>query len=349
MPKEIDEDLIEATIRRVAEQAARVTDPSAAETEPDRLDEPQAEMTRNDAVEAVIRRVAESKAARSAQAAAETPQDDAVEAVVRRVAESKAARAAEPPIEMPVADAVAPVFGAGAEETAGLDLEPESEAGLEAEAPFESEPRLEPEPDLEPLPMPRRQRHMAGTLAHDLAPVALHDDDLATQLRQIAQRLDAIVPLLERIAQGGVAAPRGEWERASATAPAPQRPIVVSDNGTFGDGDVIDTRPLPEPLPPLVEPKRGFDLLPRTYRITVEDKRRGVDLVPLHRAMLGVEGVRDMSLLSYSNGTAIVALETQDELEPERVRLAMQHAMKRDARIEVHNENTMVVKLTAED
>ena len=61
---------------------------------------------------------------------------------------------------------------------------------------------------------------------------------------------------------------------------------------------------------------RGFELLPRTYRLTVEDKRRGVDLVPLHRALLGMDGVRDMSLLSYSNGTAIVALETTVELIP---------------------------------
>jgi hypothetical protein len=65
--------------------------------------------------------------------------------------------------------------------------------------------------------------------------------------------------------------------------------------------------------------------------------------------MLGMAGVRDMSLLSYSNGTAIVALETEDELDPERVRVAMEQAMHRDARVEVHNESTMVVKLAAED
>ena len=31
-------------------------------------------------------------------------------------------------------------------------------------------------------------------------------------------------------------------------------------------------------------------------------QRNGVDLVPLHRALLSIEGVRDMSLLSFANG-----------------------------------------------
>jgi hypothetical protein len=110
-----------------------------------------------------------------------------------------------------------------------------------------------------------------------------------------------------------------------------------------------DTRPIPQPLPPLhAPPKRGFDLLPRTYRVTVEDKRRGVDLVPLHRALLGMDSVRDMSLLSYSNGTAIVSLDTLDELNPDALCQAISLAMSRDARVEVHNEQTMVVKLAEE-
>jgi hypothetical protein len=109
----------------------------------------------------------------------------------------------------------------------------------------------------------------------------------------------------------------------------------------------IDTRPLPKPLPPIhaAEQKRGLDLLPRTYRITVEDKRRGVDLVPLHRALLGMEGVRDMSLLSYNNGIAIVSIETVDTLDPPALETAVSRAMARPARIEVHNDHTMVVKL----
>jgi hypothetical protein len=159
------------------------------------------------------------------------------------------------------------------------------------------------------------------------------------------------LPLLESlVAQAGSHPAPSEWDlpaKGHAPIAMPQRPTIVRESA--GESAAADLRPLPAPLPPLVESKRGFDLLPRTYRITVEDKRRGVDLVPLHRAMLGMNGVRDMSLLSYSNGTAIVALETADVLDPEDVRLAMQQAMQRDAKVEVHNESTMVVKLAAED
>lgn len=111
----------------------------------------------------------------------------------------------------------------------------------------------------------------------------------------------------------------------------------------------VDERPLPEPPPPVrPEPRRGFDLLPRTYRITVEDKRRGVDLVPLHRALLAMDGVRDMSLVSYNNGVAIVSLEMVNDIDTQALGKAVSRAMSREAAVEQHNERTLVVKL-AED
>ncbi|HXK33706.1 MAG TPA: hypothetical protein VNM91_06835, partial [Dehalococcoidia bacterium] len=97
------------------------------------------------------------------------------------------------------------------------------------------------------------------------------------------------------------------------------------------------------------QPQRsGFDLLPKTYRITIEDKRRNVDLVPLHRALLGIDGVQDMSLLSYANGAAIVSVETLGDLTPESLQRAVSHAMARDAEVQVHNETTLVVKIAEE-
>jgi len=70
--------------------------------------------------------------------------------------------------------------------------------------------------------------------------------------------------------------------------------------------------------------------------------------VPLHRALLGMDGVRDMSLLSYSNGVAIVAVDTVDELEPQTLESAISRTMSRPAKVEVHNDTTMVVKLAEE-
>jgi hypothetical protein len=136
---------------------------------------------------------------------------------------------------------------------------------------------------------------------------------------------------------------------------APQRPAIQREPASalravlaeqLPAPDAIDTRPLPEPLPPIhVESRRGLDLLPRTYRITVEDKRRGVDLVPLHRALLSMDGVRDMSLLSYNNGVAIVSLETTGDLDGDALADYVGRAMSRPARVEQHNEHTFVVKL----
>jgi hypothetical protein len=71
-------------------------------------------------------------------------------------------------------------------------------------------------------------------------------------------------------------------------------------------------------------------------------------LVPLHRALQAMDGVRDMSLLSYNNGVALVSLETVSDIDPETLRRAVSRAMSREARVETHNEHTLVVKL-AED
>lgn len=201
-------------------------------------------------------------------------------------------------------------------------------------------------------------------------------EDTRRDLRALAVRFEATLPAL----QGAAAAPhRPDREPAAPASPdpvpfnddnwddapqlpripmgGPPRPAILRDpspraattHGLDAPGD--ESLPVAEPRPAPsghAEPKRGFELLPRTYRLTVEDKRRGVDLVPLHRALLGMDGVRDMSLLSYSNGTAIVALETTAELDPDVLGKAVSRAMARDARVEVHNEQTMVIKL-AED
>jgi hypothetical protein len=201
-------------------------------------------------------------------------------------------------------------------------------------------------------------------------------EETRRELRALAVRFDATLPAL----QDATAAPRWSDRKPDARASTepvpfnddnwddtpqvpripmggPPRPAILRDPSPRavtapgldapGDGSsaVAGAHPSSSPA---AEPKRGFELLPRTYRLTVEDKRRGVDLVPLHRALLGMEGVRDMSLLSYSNGTAIVALETTAELDPNALGKAVSRAMAREASVEVHNEQTMVIKL-AED
>jgi hypothetical protein len=319
--REIDEDLIEATIRRVAESKAAREAPAiempVAESIAPEIEKPDVEK----AIEQAEREPAPAHAL------------DEIEATIRRVAESKAAREA-PAMQMPVAESIAP----------------EDDAD-----------------DFEVTPTPLMAASRGRGIARPLTAAAAarepehswdgggNDAGIALQLADIKRQLDAITSMLQELTGGSAPSSIGPaWEQAAA-ATAVQRPAIFRDNGARVpapelEPEIIDTRPIPEPLPPLHvdEPKRGFDLLPRSYRITVEDKRRGVDLVPLHRALLSMEGVRDMSLLSYNNGVAIVALETTTELEPDALGAQVSRAMSRDARVEVHNEHTMVVKLAEE-
>jgi hypothetical protein len=413
MAKDIDEDLIEATIRRVAEsKAAREGSPTETDAASlDAVDGDSNEDEREDdsrledggATAGTLTAHASEREQGGARAVTplaaamsttpdRTDEDEAsardriIEATIRRVAESKAAREGAP-IEMPVAESIAPEIEAAKPRIDEPTVPPETE-----DASFDLDTQDDDELAVIPTPLnaaargrgfPRPATSLAAAMsttpdyiAADEAaprewplvrarpapapaaePPVLIDADVHRQLREITQRLDHITVLIESLA-GNAREPEigPAWAQAQASTRAATvtRPAIFRDDGTRPpvhepQPEIIDTRPIPEPLPPLqVEPRRGFDLLPRSYRITVEDKRRGVDLVPLHRALLGMEGVRDMSLLSYNNGVAIVALETTEELEPDALGDSVSRAMSRGAKVEVHNEHTMVVKLADE-
>jgi len=297
MPREVDESLIEATIRRIAEtQAARETEPDVPATAGAELPTP--EQYAAPMPETVSERPerplpGDSAGFRRALSGAGPEPRPAARGLLRSV----------PNIEMPSVDAVAPP-------RLGVSRE-------QPEAPDGDGP-------------------LAGVLGRL--------EELARQLDAVNRHVEALAASVDAIttaSAGGARQPlrlpnAAPGSRAGAPAEPPEQ-------------QVIDRRPIPRPLPPLeVEPKRGLDLLPLTYRVTVEDKRRGVDLVPLHRALLSMAGVRDMALISYNNGAAIVSLETTGELDPDTLAAAVSRAMSRGARAEVHSDHAFVVKL-AED
>jgi len=323
MTNEPNEDLIEATIRRVAEaKAARRAGPEPPGHIDGDVPEPEPEP--------------ESPPAAAAAAATDNADEDRIAETIRRVAEAKAARSAGPLPDARVepalsarpktnsAPAVNPVPSVDAQSPVAADGWTEAVAGLRREL---GEVRRELEALADRFEASLARSSVAQTASPD--GVASTNDDGWDDTPQLPR-----IPLGERPRPAIVR----DTQPEEAAAQVPPQPETI-----------IDTRPLPKPLPPLhAEPKRGLDLLPRTYRITVEDKRRGVDLVPLHRALLGMDGVRDMSLLSYSNGVAIVAVDTVDELEPPTLEGAISRAMARPAKVEVHNDTTMVVKLAEE-
>ena len=364
IPPMVDEDPIEATIRRVAaEKAARAGTP-----EDDVV--PVSEEEEEDPIEAAIRRVAAEKAARAVapedDVAASAAEEDPIEATIRRVAAERAARTND----LDEDDAVEHVPAAvvePAEAQAGASGGDEGDAY--DEAPMEPTRVVRPQA-WQPQPEPERTPTAAHVAAYDddaLARIERRVNETAEALSMLFERVDRLIKVVERAGMSGPVLQPVQPQPVDVDYDAPvvprvpmsppPRPSILRDpspqtaTAEHLEADVIDTRPLPKPLPPIqvgVDSRRGLDLLPRTYRITVEDKRRGVDLVPLHRALLSMEGVKDMSLLSYNNGVAIVALETVSDIEPDVLGQYVSRAMSRDARVEVHNEHTMVVKL-AED
>lgn len=423
----IEEDAIEATIRRVAaakaarsapdsESAAEVAEATqgahgAATEAPDAEAIRAAEVNR---VETMIRRVASAKAARDTEepavppgepgataAPALTPAEELIEATIRRVADAKAAQRHDPggddnPVPGPATPAEATASGippdgeprAARPGANGRGWRPAERTAIRESDTAEgrtgaaepTEPRRPAEPS---SPAERRQPAEASasvTPPTDSGAGFTHEDsglaevvaDLRRELDATRRSLEALVARVDAMtappgASATLAAPPStpadeDWDD-TPTIPRvplgqPLRPAIFRDPSPRtatadqivleDDEVVIDTRPIPKPLPPLrAEARRGLDLLPRTYRVTVEDKRRGVDLVPLHRALLGMDGVRDMSLLSYSNGVAIVSLDTLDELSPDALCAAIARAMSRKATVEAHNE-AMVVKLAEE-
>ena len=340
MTKDLDEDLIEATIRRVAEaKAARAAgtgqtaDPESPAVAPAAVPEGSHENP--------TPAVAPSEAWPSHAPTPAARADDArIAETIRRVAEAKAARAADaravaPPPVVERSDAT--------DEQAPATARPTPIRG--AEAPASTPPGVDTAALLELVAELRQELAATRSDVRELAARFEAARDSAGDARSVTGHDDDDwddAPQLPRVPLGQ--APRPAILRDPSPMAATAEHLVESEPET-----IIDTRPLPKPLPPLhAEPKRGLDLLPRTYRITVEDKRRGVDLVTLHRALLGMDGVRDMSLLSYSNGVAIVAVEMIDELDPQALESAVTRAMSRGAKVEVHNDTTMVVKLAEE-
>jgi hypothetical protein len=86
-------------------------------------------------------------------------------------------------------------------------------------------------------------------------------------------------------------------------------------------------------------------IAPYSYRVTVEDPRRDLELVPLHQALSAMPAVRNMSLLSYINGVASIALESTAEILPPDIENAIHKTMKRSCSVLPHESNTILVQV----
>jgi hypothetical protein len=380
-----DEDAIEATIRRAAEtNAARQQSEAPAAGAPLSF-ATAAPPEDDDPIEATIRRVAAERAAReaelaSAPAASADPVHDAIAHAEATIEQADDEVASVP--EMPLLHLVPPPPRSVSEHEA-LASSSQSDSGASSAY---GRPRLVANGDVEGLASAVSNTDV-NVLRAELHTIASQVEELAARVHALGAKIGGIAvgsndasadsvistppknfeddwddtPQLPRIPLGGP--PRPAIMRDPSPMTATAQHLVEDASPTHDDESRLAPMAERTPLPPRAEPafdpprpvsppepeaKRGFDLLPKTYRITVEDKRRGVDLVPLHRALLGMDGVKDMSLLSYSNGVAIVAVETANGIDPDALNRSVSRAMARAVKVEVHNDTTMVVKV-AED
>jgi hypothetical protein len=132
----------------------------------------------------------------------------------------------------------------------------------------------------------------------------------------LAERTLAVAPAAEPVPANGVA-PDEE------TSPLKEAPPVQSEGtrATFDRlWDRIERERIERAEPSADEGqqlnrRRGIDLLPQQYLMTVEDREGSVDLVPLHRALLTMPGVEEITLVSYANGVPVISVRTEGELD----------------------------------
>lgn len=93
------------------------------------------------------------------------------------------------------------------------------------------------------------------------------------------------------------------------------------------------------------EPLRGLDLLPQQYLMTVEDRESRVDLVPLHRALLSIAGMDDVSLVTYANGVPVISIRVHGELDLEKLQDAVAMGMDRECEVIPQENNKLFIRL----
>lgn len=174
-------------------------------------------------------------------------------------------------------------------------------------------------------------------------------DELERNLQAALGSID----LLRRSMDGGAATPEPAAVAPSDLKPEPVIPAKgsagISAFERFWDRGA-DAEPEREGVTEerLAEP-RGLDLLPKQYLMTVEDRERNVDLVPLHRALLSLAKMEDISLVSCANGTPVVSLRMVGELDQAKLQEAVSTALDQDCEVIPQDTGRLFLRLSSRE
>ena len=171
-------------------------------------------------------------------------------------------------------------------------------------------------------------------------------DDLARLLADAGVAVTALRRLLGTNAGGGLA-PAGAADETALAGAVEDGDQLSAFDRLLERVDREKKERQAEAAPKPAAERKGLDLLPRQYLATVEDREGRVDLVPLHRAILGLSGIEDVSLVSYTNGVPVISLRVVGELDMEQLSTAIAMAMDRECELIPQENDKIYVRLKA--
>ena len=147
-----------------------------------------------------------------------------------------------------------------------------------------------------------------------------------------------------------------EESLAKATSPQPQALPVPEETAAPEpeERDISRTEAAEDPAPVFsgrAGPLARLDLptldggAPYSYTVTVEEVGAKVKLVPLHQSLSQVEGVRELSLKSYTNGVAAISVDSEVELEASALEEAITKGMDKTCRVMSGDGPTFLVRM----
>ncbi len=140
--------------------------------------------------------------------------------------------------------------------------------------------------------------------------------------------------------------PLAEVARLRPVAPAVPEAVLEPD---AKPSDLEEATDIPgstgSPLPP--EPDAPVLDIGGSYScsVTVEEVGTRVKLAPLHRALGQIEGVRELSLRSYTNGVAVVSMDCATEVDASALQEAIAAITDKPCRVVSGDGSSFLVRM----
>lgn len=168
-----------------------------------------------------------------------------------------------------------------------------------------------------------------------------YEDETATTKPAVE---DASTAPIEAIAEVEEEAVAGAWQSWKRKPQGRERAAPRQGEREEPESEIVSLGPRPQAMKPVT-------LVPDdtpaaySYRLSVEDTKRPLELVPLYQALNSVPAIKNLSLLGYVNGVASLSIEATDEVKPEEIETAVGKVMRRSCSVVPHESNTILVQV----